>query len=303
MFIGHQKQIKFLQDSIEAGKIFQAYIFSGPEEVGKFSLAKMFAQSLVKNNSDLLDNFKSDNENKNLDIEILSPEIIEKKGVIKTKEIDVEGVRNAQKNLALFPAVGKYRILIINDAHRLTISSQNALLKTLEEPSSSAIIILVTHEEGKILKTIKSRCQKINFNLVSLEEIKNGFKSEVSSDIMEKITIFSMGKPGEAQKMIGNRDGLKEKEMAVRDLGNLRTMAVFEKFDLAQNYSKNIMETRERLEFWVWILRLQIFKNLQNKLSIEKNYQSIDKIREALIKIKNPSFNARLILENLFLSL
>lgn len=303
MFIGHKKQVKFLKDSIGAGKFFQAYIFSGPERVGKFSLAKMFAEALIENNPNFLDDFRFESENKNQDIEILAPETIEKKGVIKTREIDVERVREAQKNLALFPAMGSYRALIINDAHRLTISSQNALLKTLEEPSSSAIIILVTHEEGKILKTIKSRCQKINFNLVSLEEIKNGFQDMEASEVLEKITIFSMGKPGEVKKMIEKKERLDEKEQAVKNLSDLRAMSVSEKFDLAQDYSKNIIKAREYLEFWVWILRLQIFKNLQNKISMEKNYQSIDKIRESLVKIKNPSFNARLVLENLFLNL
>lgn len=303
MFIGHKKQIKFLKDSIKAGKVSQAYIFSGPENIGKFYLAKIFSRALIENNSDVLGDFKNEEENKNQNIEILSPEIIEKKGIIKTREIDVKKVREAQNNLALFPATGKYRVLIINDAHRLTTASQNSLLKNLEEPNSSAIIILITHEEGKLLKTIKSRCQKINFNLVSLEEIRNGFKDRVENEILEKITIFSMGKPGEMQKMIADKNSLRDKELAIRDLNNLREMPVFEKFDLAQNYSKNIMETSEHLEFWVWMLRVQIFKNLSDEINIERKYQAIDKIREALIKIKNPSFNARLILENLFLNL
>ncbi|KKP68606.1 MAG: polymerase III, delta prime subunit protein [Candidatus Moranbacteria bacterium GW2011_GWE1_35_17] len=303
MFIGHKKQIKFLKDLIEAGKVSQAYIFSGPEDIGKFCLAKMFSRALIENNSDILNDFKDETENKNQNIEILAPEIIEKKGVTKTREIDVERVRNAQNNLALFPATGNYRILVVNDAHRLTIASQNALLKNLEEPNSSAIIILVTHEDGKLLKTIKSRCQKINFNLVSLEEIKNGFKDKVANDLLEKITIFSMGKPGEAQKMIENKDKLRERETAIRDLGNLKKLAVFEKFDLAQNYSKNVMESRKRLEFWIWMLRVQIFRNLGDKSNLEKNYQAIDKIKNVLSKIKNPSLNVRLILENLFLNL
>lgn len=303
MFIGHSKQINFLKDSIEAGKVSQAYIFSGPEDIGKFYLAKIFSEALINDDVNILNSIESNKENQNQNIEILSPEVIEKRGVVKTREIDVQKVREVQKNLALFPAMGKYRVLIINDAHRLTIASQNALLKNLEEPNSSAIIILVTHEDGKILKTIKSRCHKINFNLVSLEEIKNGFKDGVAKELLEKITIFSMGKPGEVQKMIENNDRLKDKEEAVRDLNNLREMPVFKKFDLAQEYSKNVMDTRRRLEFWIWMLRVHIFRNLENGAGIEKKYQAIDKIREVLIKIKNPSFNVRLILENLFLNL
>jgi len=303
MFIGHKKQIKFLQDSLRVGKITQSYIFSGPENIGKLFLAKMFAATLIKNSHNILDNLEVAGENKNQDIEVLSPEIIEKKGVIKIKDIDVERVRIAQKNLALFPAMGKHRVLIIDDAHRLTISAQNALLKTLEEPSSAAIIILVTHEESRILRTIKSRCQKIAFNLVSLEEIKAGFKDEVEGNFLEKATIFSMGKPGEVKKIIDNVDNLKKKEEVANDLGRLRMLSVAEKLDLAQEYSKNLMQAREKLEFWIWMLRLQIFRNLSNRDNVVKNYLIVDKINQALLKIKNPSLNSRLILENLFLSL
>ncbi|MFA6183571.1 MAG: hypothetical protein WC682_00540 [Parcubacteria group bacterium] len=303
MFIGHKKQINFFKDSLRSQKISQAYIFSGPESVGKFSLARMFSSALIENNLDYLDNFNIENENKNQDIEILSPEIIEKKGVIKIKDIDVEKVRMAQKNLALFPSRGKYRILIVNDAHRLTITSQNTLLKILEEPNNTAIIILVTHEDGKILKTIKSRCQKINFSLVSLEEIKNGFKDQLEDKILEKIAIFSMGKPGEAKKIIKNSNSLEKREETIKELTGLRSMPVFEKMDLAQEYSKNLVQAREKLEFWIWMLRLQTFRNLNNKENIKKNYKAISEIGETLEKIKNSSFNSRLILENLFLNL
>lgn len=303
MFIGHKKQIKFLEDSLRVGKITQSYIFSGPENIGKLFLAKMFAATLIKNSHDILDNLGVVGENKNQDIEILAPEIIEKKGVIKIRDIDVEKVRIAQKNLALFPAVGKHRVLIIDDAHRLTISAQNALLKTLEEPSSAAIIIIVTHEESRILRTIKSRCQKLFFNLVSLEEIKNGFRDEVGGSFLEKATIFSMGKPGEVKKIIDDIGNLKKKEEIANDLSRLRMLSVAEKLDLAQEYSKNLMEAREKLEFWIWMLRLQIFKNLSSKDNIVKNYIVVNKINQALIKIKNPSLNSRLVLENLFLSL
>ena len=303
MFIGHKKQINFLKDSLRAGKISQAYLFSGPESVGKFSLAKIFSVALTVNNPSFLDDLKIEDENKNQDVEILSPEIIEKKGIIKAKDIDVEKVRIAQKNLALFPAMGKYRVLIINDAHRLTVASQNSLLKTLEEPNSSAIIILVTHEDGKILKTIKSRCQKINFNLASLEEIKGGLAKQIAEETLEKVTIFSMGKPGEAKKIIENVNSLKEREKIIKELARLKMMPVFEKMDLAQEYSKNLMQAREKLEFWIWMLRVQTFRNLNDKKNVQKNYRAINKISDTLLKIKNPSFNNRLILENLFLDL
>jgi len=301
MLIGHKKQIKFLEDSIRAGKISQAYLFSGPEGVGKFALAKIFAQSQIQGRDD----FKYDenfSENKNLDLEILFPEVIEKKGLIKIRDIDVDRVRDAQKKLALFPSIGKKRFLIINDAHRLTIAGQNTLLKNLEEPNSSSVIILVTHREGAILKTIKSRCQKINFNLVSLDEIKEGFKDKITSDLLEKMIIFSMGKPGEMNKFLEDQGLLLQRELFLKDLNMLQRMNVTEKFDLAQKYAKNTGEAIKKLEFWIWMIRVQTYKNLGNKEVLKNNFRIIEKIEEVLIKVKNPSLNSRLIFENLFLN-
>jgi len=303
MFVGHKKQLKSLEDSLDKNKLSQAYIFSGPESVGKFLLAKMFGVSLINGESKIIDNFDNSQAKQDIDMEILSPQVIEKKGIIKVKDIDVDGIREAQKKLAMFPSIGKRRVLIINDAHRLTISSQNALLKSLEEPNSSSIIILVTHKEGRILKTIKSRCQRLNFNLVSFDEIKHGFKDEINTETLERVTIFSMGKPGEVRRILEDKNLINQRELLLKELNSIFNMGINEKFDLAQDLSKNIQQTIEKLEFWIWIIRVQSYKNIRNTELLLKNYAIIKKIEEVLNKIKNPSFNGRLILENLFLSL
>lgn len=302
MLIGHKKQIKFLEDLMQTGRVSQTYLFGGPESVGKFSLAKIFAQAQITGKTDLKSETDLAVEN-SLDLEILVPEVIVKKGITKIRDIDVDSVRKAQERLALFPSVGKKRVLIINDAHRLTKAAQNALLKNLEEPNSSSLIILVTHRDGRILKTIKSRCQRINFNLVSLDEIKSGFGEKVKRESLEKMIIFSMGKPGEMYKFLEDENLLNERNVALKDLNLLQGMNINEKFELAQSYAKDISQATERLEFWIWMIRVQAYKNLSNKEMLRKNYLIIKRIEEVLEKMKNPSFNSRLILENLFLGL
>lgn len=303
MFIGHKKQLNFLINSLKNNKLSQVYLFSGPESVGKFTLAKMLSLTLIDETVEIDKNyFLAQAENKNPDIQILAPRVIEKKGITKSKDIQVEDIREAQKNLTLFPSKGKYRILIINDAHRLTSAAQNALLKNLEEPVSSVIIILVTNAEGRILKTIKSRCQKINFNLVALEDIKLGFRNQIAAESLDKLVIFSMGKPGEIKRLNEKIDNFKERELAMKELGELGKLPLFQRMDLAQEWSKNVGKTRKKIEFWIWIMRLQTFKNLNNPNLVRNNYLIIGKMEDVLLKLKNASFNSRLILENLFLS-
>ena len=301
MIIGHKKQIKFFENSLREGKTAQTYLFSGPERVGKFFIARIFAEALIKGERELKAEF-FETENKNPDLEILAPEIVEKRGVIKSKAIEVEKIREAQKRLGLFPAIGQRRVLIINDAHKLLNASQNALLKNLEEPNSSAVIILVTHKESMILKTVRSRCRKVNFNLVALEEIRQGFERE-NRKFSEKMIIFSMGRPGEVERFLKNGEVYLEREAGIRDLNLLQKMSVAEKFNLAENYAKNINSATEKLEFWIWMIRVQAYKNLNNPELLKKNYAIIGEIDKTLEKIKNPSLNARLILENLFLIL
>lgn len=134
MFIGNTKAVKLLEKSMRNSRISHAYLFSGPENVGKLALAKIFSRGLILGKPlDLEINGKKNP----FDMVILSPEIEEKKGITKEKDIKIENIRNLQKELSLFPYEGKYKILIVDNAHKLTVSSQNALLKILEEPNET----------------------------------------------------------------------------------------------------------------------------------------------------------------------
>ncbi|HFC76856.1 MAG TPA: DNA polymerase III subunit delta' [Candidatus Moranbacteria bacterium] len=306
MVIGHKKQIKLLEKILQSNDIPQSYLFIGPKGVGKFFVANLFAKSLIEGFAN--QNLKMSAENflqkkQNIDLEILQPEIIEKKGVIKIKNIEVEKVREAQKNLSLFPAIGKFRVLIIDDAQKLNLASQNTLLKTLEEPNKTSIIILVVNEEEKILNTIISRCRKINFNLVGLDEIKDGLKKEENNNNLDKVAIYSMGRPGEAKYLLQNKNILKEKDIVIQELRKIGTMNNVEKFELAEKYAKNLPETLKKMELWVWFLRIQAYKNIGENQKLKLYYNIISKMEDTLKKIKKIGLNNRLILENLFLEL
>ncbi|MFH0969050.1 MAG: AAA family ATPase [Patescibacteria group bacterium] len=293
MFIGNQKIVQFLSKVAGSNKIAQAYLFSGPERVGKFTLAKIFAKSLIQRKPS-----KLENDNKNIpDLIIIEPEVEEKKGVIKEKDIKIEKIREIQKDLALFPYSGKFKVLIINNAHRMTVSAQNALLKILEEPNETSVIILITHEESKILPTIKSRCQKLSFSLASAEEIVN-----IVSDSKEakKLAVFSMGRPGLALEIKENKDIFDLRNEHLNCLNRFHSMGINERFNLSEKLSSNISELINFLEFWVWIIRIEALKRGERKFF---NFQTIEKIGKSLEIIKNTNANVRLVIENLFLEI
>lgn len=290
-FIGNKKAVNILQRAIEKGAVNHAYIFSGPESVGKFTLAKMFALAAISSDRKLETDISLENKEALLDLKIVRPEIIEKNGISKERDISIESIREVLQNLSLFPYRGKYKVLIIDNAHRMNVSAQNALLKTLEEPNVTSIIILVTHEIDRILPTILSRCQMLNFSLVQEGEMGEFL------DLVE----YAIGRPGLAYLIKNNA---KEKDFQVEShsqFQNILKGSLGEKFSLAEEYSKDVARTLERMNIWTWELRKRAMLLSADEAS--QMYAKIEKIQEASVLLKRTNANARLILETLFIDL
>ena len=165
--VGHKEVIDNLKSIIKSGKISNAYLFCGVNGIGKFQVAKEFAKAILCSNPiegvccgecDSCKTFLSSS-----DIVTLESE----EGVIK-----VDAIRSLCKEIMLKPTISNRRVFIINDADLMNDSSQNALLKSLEEPPKYATIILVASNKSMLKKTILSRCVTINFQPLSKDELK-----------------------------------------------------------------------------------------------------------------------------------
>jgi len=297
-FIGNKKAVEIIQKSISNAALNHAYLFSGPERVGKFTLAKMFALSAIAGNELKLD-IDEINKDAMLDLIIVEPEITEKNKITKQRDIPIELIRDSKLSLSLFPYHGKYKILVINDAHRMTNASQNALLKILEEPNPTTIIILVTHEIDRIIPTIISRLQVVNFSLVSDEDMQRGFAGEFSfqKDCIE----LSIGRPGLAQFLSKN---MEEKNFAVgalKEFEKIKKGTLNDKFKLAEELSKDAVKTLDKLNMWMWEMRKSVLSI--DPLISSRAYANIEKMQKAMTILKRSNANARLILETLFMDL
>lgn len=297
-FIGNKKAVNVLQRSIENAMINHAYLFSGPESVGKFALAKMFASSLIAGKELNLDTDNFDKDSL-LDLIVVESEIVEKKGVTKKKDISIEQVREAKQKLSLYPYHGKYKVLIIDGAHRMNNSGQNALLKILEEPNPTTIIILVTHEIDRILPTIISRLQVLNFGLVSEGDMREGFGVDFSfaTDAIE----LAIGRPGLAVHLNENEDERNFRKSALSEFQKIKNGSINDKFKLAEELAKDSGKTQEKLNIWLWEMR----KLAQNVDINEQKliYENMEKVQESLTTLKRTNANARLVLEVLFMGL
>lgn len=175
--IGHEPQKEFLRNSVRKNRISHAYLFSGPEGVGKKLVATGFAK--------LINCAESGTEN--LDCECtscvktekgLNPDVLVF-GYPGEKTIKVDHVRHdIERLIHLAPYENPYKVFIIDGAQRMNFNAQNAFLKTLEEPPPSSVIILITTLADLLMPTIRSRCQSVVFKPLEAGQVKEFLKKE-----------------------------------------------------------------------------------------------------------------------------
>lgn len=183
---GNKSVSKLFEKLAQNKRVPHAYIFSGQEGIGKKLYALYFAKILNCSNEVIKPcekclNCQKINKNIHPDVKIISTE---------KKQIKIEEIRDAISFTHSSPMEGKYKVIIIDDAHKMNQFSSNALLKTLEEPISNSIIILITSNEKGLLSTIQSRCVKIFFEPLSEEDltdilIEKGHDREKIKNIVE----------------------------------------------------------------------------------------------------------------------
>lgn len=183
--VGQTHIIQTLKNAIVQNRIAHAYLFCGPRGTGKTSIAKIFAKTLNCTNSQ--DAPCGVCENCKMAANGSHPDIIE---IDAASNNGVDEVRNLIDKVKYAPMQGKYKIYIIDEVHMMTSGAFNALLKTIEEPPAHVIFIFATTEPNKVLPTIISRCQRFDFNKVSIQDIKRRLSIVCKN---EKITIDDAG--------------------------------------------------------------------------------------------------------------
>ena len=163
---GQKPIVKTLQNAVRQHRIAHAYLFCGPRGTGKTSIAKIFAKML---NCESEENAPCGKCHNCIEFQIGShPDIIE---IDAASNNGVEEVRNLIEKVKYAPIEGKYKVYIIDEVHMMSTGAFNALLKTIEEPPEHVIFIFATTEPHKVLPTIISRCQRFDFNKVSIADM------------------------------------------------------------------------------------------------------------------------------------
>ena len=219
---GQEAALGMVRAFLSAGHPEGGYLYSGPDSVGKKMAARILAQALncSANNNDacgLCPSCKKIEKGQHPDVHMISS---------LTQQLKIEEIRQLQKDINLKAYEGSFKVFIIDNAHTLTPEASNCLLKVLEEPPKSSLIILVTDKPNLLFKTIISRCKVVKFKAGEREGLKKILREDYGLDggFAHFLAYFSEGRLGEALRLketdiLGIKNSIIDKVMAPSSYG------------------------------------------------------------------------------------
>lgn len=185
--LGHQTQKDYLERLCVSDALAHAYLFAGPQGVGKRLIAEDVGALLVPPECAL-------------DVMRCAPVTDPETG--KISDIPIEEIKQLKSWISLTPT-GDRKVVLINDADRLGPEAANTLLKVLEEPPAYAYFFLVTAKPGQVMSTIASRCERLDFSPVPQEEMRNILAPyPLDPDDKALLAVVAAGRPGQARALL-----------------------------------------------------------------------------------------------------
>ena len=304
--LGHEEVVKHLKNAAAMDKVSHSYIFAGEKGSGKKLLAKLFAMTLqCEKHGDepclQCSSCKKAMNRNHPDIIYISHE--------KPNSIGIEDIREQLiSDVSIKPYTGPYKIYIVDEAEKMTVQAQNALLKTIEEPPAYAVILLLVNNGSTLLPTIASRCVTLNFKPVRDEVIKKYLMEELHvPDYQAEVSVaFAQGNVGKAKQIATAEDFTEMMDAAFRILKRGQDMEVYEMVDAIKLLSEQKHTIYEYLDLYlVWFRDVLMFKATRqiDGLVFRQEYNDIIRAIETAKARLQANVNFDLTMELLFLTI
>lgn len=314
--LGHERQKEILRRALANGKIAHAYLFSGPDGIGKRLMAMALARAIVcleqRGCGHCRACRKIDHQN-HPDLHILEPD---------GNSIKIEQVRILQRDLNLKPLEAPRKICMIEQADAMTVGAANALLKTLEEPRGDTLIILLSAQPNRLLETIRSRCQPLPFTRHPNSRIQAELEKQLGIESTESHILAALSE-GSFKKAFGkDRDlYLGQRRELLKTLTGLSAGSILPILDFAEQLAADKAVLPDILEIFQAFYRDVLMtlhgrsdeelvnldlKEKIHRVSGRENVATILNKLEALIEIRRQldrNVNRQLAMEVLLLKL
>ncbi len=314
--IGHEKNIKILKKILLGGNLQHAYLFYGPDHIGKSLIAFKFAQAILcpknedrfKNICSICKNVRNNNY----------PDFFYLPNPYPSK-LKIETVRTLRKSLGLKSYQASHQVVLIENMENFTIEAANAFLKILEEPHKGVIFIITTSNLNSLPSTIISRCQVINFqpppiSLIERALIKRGLEKE-KAGILSQI---SSGLPGLAIRFTEKPEIFSSYKELFKKFIDILSYSDFKKLlfvhDLINKEQsddflkiitialRNFLLIKIKSCFAASIIEEKLLKKIFKKLSIKQILQLLEQTKKIQFLLAKTNINKKMALEILLLN-
>jgi DNA polymerase III subunit delta' len=283
--LGHEWAVDMLYQHVARGETRHAYLFCGPPGLGRRTLALRLAQALNCETPIAAGipcrecrNCKQIAAMRHPDMNVVQAET--EGGTLK-----VDQVREVQRALSLKPFQSMYRVALFLRFQEANDNAANALLKTLEEAPSYAVLLLTTDNPEQLLPTIVSRCEVLRLRPLPLAVVETDLiRHGVDADRARLLAHISGGRPGHARKLVDDEALLEIREERLNDLQTLLPAPRVEKFSYADKLSKDRDSMRQTILIWLSYWRDVMLRTAQARTSlvnIDRNME-IESLAERL---------------------
>ncbi len=242
ILLGHETAEVTLLDAMRAGRLHHAWLITGPDGVGKATLAYRFARFLLSgrppDNGLYLDpahpTFRRVAAGSHADLNVTERGYNSQRKRMRT-QIAVEDVRKVNAFMALTPAEGGWRVAIVDGAEDMNANSSNALLKILEEPPQRAMLLLTCAAPGRLPATIRSRCRRLRLSPLpddAVTRLLSDYLPQLGPDERGRLASLAEGCPGRAL-LLAEEEGLKIAALVDKVLADLPDLPPVRALDVA----------------------------------------------------------------------